>query len=302
MKKYRYFGGRFSRSDKELLSQYNINLDEKDFFSWVEIEDENVYDNVIKELSDEFKDTCLNKESLSNNQNIRFKYSIDDIKNADYCVFNNVLTGGGYPEPSSNFDYMYTTYAGKHCNGCSIPKIQIDNFKVNKVSTKKMWGFTAWEKDVIFVKNSFYENFFKPFGIGYRHINKTRNEILSADVQLELPVIEEYLDLSYNDYMICSCCKEKKYFLNTRYPFFPIHKHPLPYIYLTKEYFGTGHEAGHRIIMSTIIALKLIDLKLIPAYSLIPCRKDLNEYLFSHPELIIPGILNSEYPLCEKNT
>ncbi len=147
MKKYRYFGGRFSEVDRELLSRYNISLEKGKIFNWVEIEEGEEYYKIIKKLSNEFNDTCLNKESILNEQNVRFKYSIDDIKNSDYCVFDNVLTGGGYPEPSSNFEYLQITYAGKQCKHCSIPKIQIDNFNVSRISTKRLWGFTAWEKD-----------------------------------------------------------------------------------------------------------------------------------------------------------
>lgn len=69
--------------------------------------------------------------------------------------------------------------------------------------------------------------------------------------QLVIPIIDESLDLSDRQHWLCPVCGEMKYdFVHKDYPFFPLHEHPLPGIYKTKEYFGAGQGLRHNELLS----------------------------------------------------
>ena len=69
-------------------------------------------------------------------------------------------------------------------------------------------------------------------------------------------------------------------------PFYPeYNRFPYP-IFLTKEIFGNVLGYSHNIIISSKLALQLLELKAIKLEDLTPCRKDFEEYLKNNPDLI----------------
>ena len=69
-------------------------------------------------------------------------------------------------------------------------------------------------------------------------------------------------------------------------PYYPEHKYPIPPIYLTKEVFGTGWYNSRDVIISSDLAVQLINLKAINLDNLTPCRKDYESFLKEHPAYI----------------
>jgi hypothetical protein len=54
--------------------------------------------------------------------------------------------------------------------------------------------------------------------------------------------------------------------------FFPEYKNPLPHIFKTKEYFGSGAQADKKIIISGELRDILIKEKIMKYYWFIPCK------------------------------
>ena len=135
-------------------------------------------------------------------------------------------------------------------------------------------GFSAWLFDEYFVSKNVYNEVFAPYGIEKRDVIKAGVKL--EDVfQIIIPVIDEPIDLSNRKKEICSLCGETKYTMqHFAYPFFPLHNHPLPGIYKTKEYFGAGqgHQAQRVIILSKDVVDKLLKSKDLKKEWLIPCR------------------------------
>ena len=62
-------------------------------------------------------------------------------------------------------------------------------------------------------KGDFYHRIFEPLGIGYRHVRQLRgDEIVDSVVQLDIPIIDEYLNIEENneDCELCPVCGTKK--------------------------------------------------------------------------------------------
>ncbi len=274
----------FTKEDAEFLQTYGINVSEHQLKRLYFDEGDDYYAifnflsvRMKKENEYEYENAILNRNRI-------FKYSIDDIKQSNYCRFK-VPIGGGYPQPE-NIGYLYSTYDGTMCQKCALPMNQVNNFRVTKVSNRPLWGFTSWVRDVIFVHEEFYKQVFEPLGIGCRPVEKRSGVVREGIAQLVLPITEEDLDLLYHDVNICPSCGSKRYRPWGRMPYYPEPKNPISPIYLTKEVFGIGWANTRDVIMSTDLALKLLDLKAIKLDDLTPCRKDFEGFFKENPDLV----------------
>jgi len=210
-----------------------------------------------------------------------YEYSKDDVFSSEYCVMNPI-GGGGYPQPESKWwELKSEVYdLSGYCWECGSQKVQMNSFRINRISRRPVWGFTAWEYDVLFTTEDFYREVFESLGITYRTVRKASGKIYPGVLQLVIPVIDEDLDLSmHTDRKICPVCGRVKYGAKDLTPFFSLQDNPLPHIFLTKEYFGYGHEAYHRIVLSKELVRIFLKNKVIRFDNLIPCRKNLAEYL-----------------------
>ena len=205
-----------------------------------------------------------------------YTYTDEDYDNSEYFLLNG-WNPCGYPQPSSDFRYKSISFdAEKICSKCGCGRVQTNDLRVNKLSKHGFWSFTSWIIDEFFVSENVYEEVFAPHGIEKRSVIKG-GKVVEGVYQLVIPVIDEPLDLSDRDHWPCPVCREIKYTnWHFKYAFFPLHKHPLPGIYKTKEYFGAGHDshqAQHQIIISKDVADKLLKSKDVKKWFLIPCRR-----------------------------
>ena len=266
MKKKRALRDDWTEEDVQFLSQFGIKADIGRMTIHID-EDERYF--MIKKRY-EYRWSYLSDYPY-------YEYSIEEIETADYFVLKDWY-GCGYPQPDRNFKYESISFdSSKICQGCGCGRIQTNNLRVNKLSKHGFWGFSAWLFDEIFVSKNVYNEVFAPYGIEKRDVIKAGKKL--EDVfQLIIPVIDEPIDLSDRKQEICTVCGETKYTMqHFAYPFFPLHNHPLPGIYKTKEYFGSGHEAQHVLIISKDIVNKLLKSKDLKKEWLIPCRKSSND-------------------------
>lgn len=209
---------------------------------------------------------------------ISYEYTEEEILSAPYCVLNP-FHGCGYPRPESSYENK--TFDTLHmCPTCHVGRVQNNNFRVGKVSKHGFWGYFAWEWDVRFVSDTVYEQVFSTYSIPRRPVNRASGSLLEGISQLEIPVTEESLDLSPYGFEICPDCGSKRYLPGEwcHHPYFPLHKHPLPGIYMTKEIFGQGWVVHHQILASADIVKKLLALKEIRLDRLLPCTSDIKQY------------------------
>lgn len=215
-----------------------------------------------------------------------FEYSKSEYSEAEYYLFKACGSGAGYPligrSKVSFSELMYDMEV--YCPECRTILTQKTPFRIcSNLPKRPIYFFTSVARDVVFVTEELYYEVFEPFGIGWREVHSSRGVPKEGVVQLDLQVADESLDLSMyddnNETEICRSCGRKKYSCSIVFPFFPIHDHPIAHMYLTKEYFGSGRKSFRKIIISKELAKKLMDRKVIDQGWLIPCKKNLAEYL-----------------------
>lgn len=209
---------------------------------------------------------------------VKYEYTEAEILSAPYCVLK-AINVCGYPKPESSYEKK-TINTLHMCPTCHVGRVQNSSFRVSKVSKHGFWGYFAWERDVCFVSDTVYAQVFSSYSIPRLPVNRASGSLLEGISQLEIPITEESLDLFPYQYEICPDCGSKRYLPGEwcHHPYFPLHKHPLPGIYMTKEVFGQGWEVRHQILASTDIVKKLLALKEINLDCLLPCAMDIEQY------------------------
>lgn len=118
-----------------------------------------------------------------------------------------------------------------------------------------------------------YEKIFKPLGIACRPLRKYKDgSVIESFVQLVLPVIDEPLELSYYESLTCPECGETKYDAMTC-GYYPLQEHPLPFIYKSKEFFGSGFSANRKIFVSAYLRDLMIEKGMMKHQNFVPCAK-----------------------------
>lgn len=264
MKKIRSFRDDWTEDDVQFLAQLGIKAEVGAWWAWIDVEEDERYFQIKERYGHRWD--CISDV-------IVYKYSKEELDAADYYIFKG-WHGCGYPQPENN--YLSVSFdAEKICSKCGCGRVQTDALRVNKVSKHGFWSFFAWIDDVFFVSEKVYNEVFAPYGIGKRDVIKG-GKILEGVFQLVIPIIDEPLDLSERNHWVCPTCGETKYDITHRaYPFFPLHEHPLPGIYMTKEYFSAEqcYQAERVVILSKDVATKLIKFKDLKSEWLIPCKR-----------------------------
>ena len=266
MRRMRQIKDRWTEEDVRYLSQFGIKA--KVGFMHFNIEEDDHYFEIRKHFEERWKPLLWSHDSF------HYGYSKEEMEASEYFVIKGSHCCG-YPQPDWNFKYESVSFdAEKICPGCGCGRVQTNDLRVNKVSKYGFWTFFSWLIDEFFVSEKVYNEVFAPYGIEKRDVIKAGKKL--EDVfQLIIPVIDESIDLSNRKKEICTVCGETKYTMqHFAYPFFPLHNHPLPGIYKTKEYFGSGHQAQHVLIISKDIVNKLLKSKDLKKEWLIPCRRE----------------------------
>lgn len=257
----------WEENDVDFLAQFGIKRIPNDNEP-IKIEEGYIYEEIIKYFS--------NKQFNPLREYIQFEYSKEEILASEYCVIRNYHYCG-YPEHLNDITCEWQD----NCTSCHYNAVQIDDYRVSKVAKHKLWGFFAWVFEVLFASVDLYQEVFEPLGIGCRPLRTKGGKIIDGVVQLVIPVIDEdMVFLNYN-YRECPECGKRKYVGAPINPFYPLHKHPLPHIYLSKERFGDGWFSDREIYISTELALKLIKMKELKYEWLIPCKPNYEAYLAS---------------------
>lgn len=257
MKIYRRISHNWDKNQVQILHLFNIEVKEGN--DWFNVYDEKVY----SELS-----PLLGYWNVLDT--LGFEFTKKEILSADYCVIDcwNLF---GYPMPDIDQGYLYNTYDTKDmCSKCGIGKKQKNDFRVKQVPKYLFWGL-GWVFDKFFIQTDIYEKTFKPLGIDCRPLRKYKdNSIIESYVQLVLPVIEEPLDLSSYFPETCSICGATKY-TSKACGYYPLHEHPLPYIYQSKEFFGSGFSANRKIFVSALVRDLMINNGMLKLRDFVPC-------------------------------
>ena len=257
----------WEENDVDFLAQFGIKRIPNDNEP-IKIEEGYTYEEIIKYFS--------NKQFNPLREYIQFEYSKEEILASEYCVIRNYHYCG-YPEHLNDITCEWQD----NCTSCHYNAVQIDDYRVSKVAKHKLWGFLAWVFEVLFASVDFYQEVFEPLGIGCRPLRTKGGKIIDGVVQLVIPVIDEDMVFLNHNYQECPECGKRKYVGAPINPFYPLHKHPLPHIYLSKERFGDGWFSDREIYISTELALKLIKMKELKYEWLIPCKPNYEAYLTS---------------------
>lgn len=257
----------WTQEDIEFLAQFGIKIP-KPGLERFEIPEDERYFKIRERFEKQWGNSRLNDCR-------GFIYSREDLISSEYCILKGMNTCG-YPQPEMEYIGNYYQYdLSSYCPRCGTGLVQVDDFRINKVPKANLWKFCSWINDVLFAKEDFYKEVFEPLGFGCRPVRMVSGKIREGVVQIEIPVIDEELNLEGHPYYLCPECGRKQYTCAILYPFFPLHKNPLPHLYLSKEYFGSGPSADRKIFISTELALQLIKRKEFNRHYLIPCKKDL---------------------------
>ncbi len=259
MKVYRKISDNWDKNQVEILHRYNIDVQEG--IDRFDISDLNLYKE-LKPLFDKWEVIDI----------LGTEFTKKEVLSAEYCVLVD-WNSFGYPMPDGDQGYLYNTYETKEmCDECGIGKVQKDDFRVKRVPKYPFWGL-GWIFDEFFVRTDLYKKIFEPFGIECRPLRKYKDDsIIDSYVQLVIPVIEESFDLTSYEPEICPTCGVTKYDPKVR-GYYPQHKHPLPYIYKSKEYFGGGFSAYRRIFVSALVRDLMIENGMLKYYYFVPCAK-----------------------------
>lgn len=263
MKKVRVIRDEWTEEDIQFLSQYGIKA--KVGIMNIHLDNDEKYYAIRKHFEERWQPLIWSHDGYL------YEYSNEEFDNTDYFILTS-WHNCGYPQPEWNYKSV-SFDEEKICLECGCGRIQTNDLRVKKVSKHGFWTFFSWLIDEFFVSEEVYNEVFAQYGIEKRPVIKGGKE-LEGVFQLVIPVIDEPLDLSGRRCWPCPICGRIKYdFVHKLYPFFPLHKNPLPGIYKTNEYFGThSHQAQRTIIISKEVALKLIKSKNLKREWLIPCR------------------------------
>jgi len=260
MKYHRQIAHNWNEIQVQILRENNINVQ-------LGIDSFNIYDlKLYKKIKPLLEKWEVNLDYIG------VDFTKKERDSAQYSIIDR-WNSFGYPMPDSDLSYLYNTYETKNmCKKCGIGAIQKEDFRVLKTPKYPVWGL-EWVYDELFIRKDLYRKIFEPLGIGFRHMRNFKNDsIVDSYIQLEIPLINESLDFPSYYPNKCPICGVIKYDPKVQ-GFYPLHKHPLPYIYKSMEYFGSGFSAYRKIFVSAFIRNLMIKNGIFKIGAFIPCAK-----------------------------
>lgn len=238
----------------------NENL-ESNYFSKDLEEDSNQY-LILKKVINEFN---------LHDSVIGTSFTDDEILDSEILCF----TGGrpfAYPQPEGPL-FLENTYSDS-CRNCGIFGEQKQDFIIKKEPNLKRNSLVAlhWVFGELFSEKNLYEDFFKGLGLKNRpvKINKS-DKFAESVVQIVLPKLECDLKMKDLEFSQCSECGLIKYIPST-VGYFPRPEKTDFSIANTREFFGSGHSAYHKILLTNKVMRDMMSLKIAKKHQFIPCR------------------------------
>lgn len=165
----------------------------------------------------------------------------------------------GYPMPDLDFGYLEATYdLSDYCEKCGIGARQVAPFRMKR---EPKWGkkhimSLEWVYDELFVPPEVWEHTFRPFGIGCRPVlhHRSGNQ-LETVVQLDITATAASALKMPADQAteFCATCGRTKYQPIQRGPFPGFDTEPTDAMLKTQEWFGSGAEARHPVVVSASV-------------------------------------------------
>ncbi len=166
----------------------------------------------------------------------------------------------GYPQPHEDvFGSLQATYdLTDWCERCGIGKKQNAPFQMKG---EPKWGRNGvmqliWVYDELFVAPDAWSRVFKSAGVASRPVLNTKGVELETVVQL---VVNEWVSIVTDGLASerCERCGRTKFVPVTRGTFPALREPPSASIVRTNEYFGSGAQADHRVLVSQEIVRAL---------------------------------------------
>ena len=166
----------------------------------------------------------------------------------------------GYPQPGEDvFGYRHATYdLSDWCEQCGVGMRQKAPFQMKG---EPRWGKKSilqltWVDDELFIAPQVWASVFKPAGIDCRSVMNTKGAALKTVVQL---VVEATAGIITDGLASerCGRCGRTKYLPVTRGAFPALRDAPAASMVRTAEYFGSGAQAGRRVLIPQGLARSL---------------------------------------------
>ena len=158
----------------------------------------------------------------------------------------------GYPQPDESIGYLTATYdLTEYCATCGVGLRQAAPFQMKG---EPAWGRRDvlqlnWVFDEFFVTPRIWLAVFESFGVERRIVMTPRGDELETVVQL---VIDDEVDIATEglEPHACSSCGRTKYNPVARGPFPRILSEPGGALAKTRQWFGSGSAAHHRVVVA----------------------------------------------------
>jgi len=190
----------------------------------------------------------------------RTEFTNEEIHSADWLEIS--AWHCGYPQPDDGgFGFRAATYdTSGLCEQCGVGMKQSSPFQMKR---EPRWGRNSvmqlhWVYDEIFMTPKLWSTVFEPLGVGCRPVMGMDRNALTSVVQL---VITEIVSLQSDGLNLVPCghCSRSKCMPVVRGAFPALHGAPRLPVARTSEWFGSGAEASRRILVSSAVARRLID-------------------------------------------
>lgn len=170
----------------------------------------------------------------------------------------------GYPEPDSdNFGFLAVTYdISNYCSECGIGLVQKAPFQMK---AEPKWGNNSllqlhWVFDEFFVRPEVWRERLAPLGIESKEVLNRNQEPLKTVLQL---IVDQQVDIDVSglEAVECQRCHRIKYLPNTGGYFPALRSLPLMPLVKSSCYFGSGHSAWRKVLISKHLRRALVALK-----------------------------------------
>lgn len=204
------------------------------------------------------------------------KFSNEEILNAEVLCFIGARPFA-YPQPEDP-RYLANTYADS-CNVCGTFGEQVAEFLIKKEPALKTNSLVSlhWVLGELFCTVELYKEFFQKLGLGIREVKVVKTGKTSKVViQLQLPVLDSALEIENLAHTVCPKCNRIKY-IPTTTGYFPKPRNANFLMAGTQEFFGSGHAADHRILLTNSVMKEMLKMKIAKIHQFVPCKNDLPE-------------------------